>query len=139
MASDLASAFLPELDQQQPSNITTLMYACLSALEDAKPHSITMLELVPPCLAAVSTAPADDIMADVPAAAAAEDGDDDGASAAAGAAGHAVLYRDAVVSRMLACEWKQEDTAQVLQVVKALPLSTQQLEKCIKKAVISCR
>jgi hypothetical protein len=149
LAADLAAAFLPELDtswQQQAADLAPLLYACLSGLEESKPHCLVLLELLPPCLAAICAAPApvDDLMPDAPAGAGSDTGDATdaaGSAGAEGAAATAAFYKDQAANRLLNCGWERrpEQVGQLLQLLKALPLTQEQLEKAVKKGIMACR
>jgi hypothetical protein len=147
LAADLAAAFLPELDtswQQQATDLSPLLYACLSGLEESKPHCLALLELLPPCLAAIcaSPSPANDLLPDAPAGAGRDTGE---AAEAAGAAAEgeatAAFYKDQAANRLLNCGWEKrpEQVGQLLQLLKALPLTQEQLEKAVKKGIMACR
>jgi hypothetical protein len=148
LAADLAAAFLPELDtswQQQAADLAPLLYACLSGLEESKPHCLALLELLPPCLAAIcaAPAPADDLMPDAAVGAGSDNGE---AATAAGSAGGeggstAAFYKDQAANRLLNCGWEKrpEQVGQLLQLLKALPLTQEQLEKAVKKGIMACR
>jgi hypothetical protein len=142
LAADLAAAFLPELDtswQQQAADLAPLLYACLSGLEESKPHCLALLELLPPCLAAICAAPvpADELMPDAPAGA----DNDTGEAAEAAGSPTAAFYRDQSANRLLNCGWERrpEQVGQLLQLLKALPLTQEQLEKAVKKGIMACR
>lgn len=56
MASDVVAVFLPALEYLPAKDIVQLLYSCLSALEENKPHCCILLELVPQCLLAIAAA-----------------------------------------------------------------------------------
>lgn len=56
LASDVTSVYSAELEHLSAQDTVQLLYACLAAMEEDKPHCCTLLELVPQCLPVIAAA-----------------------------------------------------------------------------------
>jgi hypothetical protein len=142
-AADLVAAFTPELEHLPSADLVSTISAALAAMEAHTPHCCCLLELLPPCLSALSaTAPdggGDDADEEGAAAADAEADEDGTAAAAAAAASSAAKHRDAAIHRLQHCQWRADSVCQVLTVLKGLPMTREQLKAMVTKALRAAR
>jgi hypothetical protein len=140
-AQDLVSAIMPEVEHQLPaSDLTALISGVLGAVEQHQRHCCALLELLPACLSALQAAApeAEDAEEDATQAG----GDADGAAAAAAAAkaaSDAAKHRDAALHRLQHCKWQVEHVCPILSILRGLPLTPEQLQAFISKALRACK
>jgi hypothetical protein len=144
-AAEVVTAFLPDADQLSVDDLTALLTAVLTSMEQKKPHACVLLELLPACLAALQAAPgpASNTQATAEADAADAGGSQaaaaEAAAAPAGGTIEAAKHRDAAVHRLCHCQWHPEQVCQVLSVLRGMALTTEQHKNLLAKAIRACR
>lgn len=144
-AGELVTAALPDVEHLTADELSALMTAVLSGLEQKQPHACVMLELLPACLAALQAAPGPATSTQAAAAAnaadaAAADSQATGAAtASAGGVVEAAKHRDSAVHRLCHCQWQPEQVCQILSVLKGMPLTPDHLKSLLAKAIRACR
>lgn len=140
-AGELVTAVMPDVEQLSAEDLSALMAAVLSGMEQKQPHACIMLELLPACLAALQAAPGPATSTQAAAAANAADAADSQAAVAAPAGGavEAAKHRDSAVHRLCHCQWQPEQVCQILSVLKGMALTPEQLKSLLAKAIRACR